>query len=134
MWLWSTTVISRASCSGSSQPLPRPAASQPDACVAPHRSSELLLSVVVSARLCHVSASKYRKVSPQFQRTWVKFPPVYGMPVTGVRVVTSSHIFAKNTGVGVAVVKAGTLRDTQRGDGHGAVGSAYCVAVGAKCE
>ena len=40
----------------------------------------------------------------------------------------------KNTGVGVAVVKAGTLRDTQRGDGHGAVGSAYCVAVGAKCE
>ena len=82
------------------------------------------MSVVVSARLCHVSASKYRKVSPQFQRTWVKFPPVYGMPVTGVRVVTSSHIFAKNTGVGVAVVKAGTLRDTQRGDGHGAVGSA----------
>ena len=75
--MWSTTVISRASCSGSSQPLPRPAASQPDACVAPHRSSEVLLSVVVSARLCHVSASKYRKVSPQFQRTWVKFPPVW---------------------------------------------------------
>ena len=35
---------SHASCSGSSRPLPRPAASQPDTCVAPHRVAPLLLT------------------------------------------------------------------------------------------
>ena len=49
----------------------------------------------------------------------------------------------KNTGVAVVIrgrLKAGTLgrcETAQRGDGqwgHGVVGSAYCVAVGAKCE